>query len=57
MRKLAILLTGNAGFIGTNLTRYFLNKEKIVIGIDNLKLGKKKILKSFLKIKNLFLKN
>ena len=42
MRKEAILLTGSAGFIGTNLTKYFLSKKEIVIGIDNFKLGKKK---------------
>lgn len=56
MRKLAILLTGNAGFIGTNLTRYFLNKKKIVIGIDNLKLGKKKNIKIFFKNKKFIFK-
>ena len=54
MRKEAILLTGSAGFIGTNLTKYFLNKKEIVIGIDNFKLGKKKNIEIFLEDANFF---
>ena len=54
MRKEAILLTGSAGFIGTNLTKYFLSKKEIVIGIDNFKLGKKKNIEIFLEDANFF---
>ena len=56
MKKTAILLTGSAGFIGSNLSRYFLNKNKIVLGIDNFKLGEKKNIKYILKNKNFFFK-
>ena len=52
MRKIAILLTGSAGFIGSNLARYFLNKKKIVLGIDNLQLGSIKNIKDLLNNKN-----
>jgi len=52
MRKIAILLTGSAGFIGSNLARYFLNKNKIVLGIDNLQLGNIKNIKDLLNNKN-----
>lgn len=54
MRKIAILLTGSAGFIGSNLARYFLNKNKIVLGIDNLQLGNIKNIKDLLNNKNFF---
>ena len=57
MRKEAILLTGSAGFIGTNLTKYFLSKKEIVIGIDNFKLGKKKNIEIFLEDANFFFLN
>jgi UDP-glucose 4-epimerase len=33
---MAILITGVAGFIGSNLARKFLAEQKVVIGIDNL---------------------
>jgi len=56
MKKNAILLTGSAGFIGSNLSRYFVNKKKIVIGVDNLKLGKLKYIKDISKKKNFFFK-
>lgn len=35
-----ILLTGCAGFIGSHLTRYLVNKGHRVVGIDNLLTGK-----------------
>tara|TARA_E500000178_G_scaffold335517_1_gene372508 strand:+ start:724 stop:1692 length:969 start_codon:yes stop_codon:yes gene_type:complete len=39
MKKSATLITGCAGFIGSNLTYYLVNKKKTIIGIDNLELG------------------
>ena len=30
------MITGSAGFIGFHLANFFLNKNNIVIGIDNL---------------------
>ena len=44
-----ILITGSAGFIGFNVSEYFLKKNYIVIGVDNfdnyysVKLKKKRI--------------
>ena len=52
MRKSAILITGCAGFIGSNLVKYFLNQKKIIIGVDNLKLGKFKNIKNLLNYRN-----
>ena len=48
MKKNVILITGCAGFIGSNLTNYLLNKKIDIIGIDNLKLGKVNNIKKFL---------
>ena len=56
MKKSAILLTGCAGFIGSNLTHYFLKQKKFVIGLDNLKLGKLKNLKKSINKKNFLFK-
>ena len=39
MRKNNILLTGAAGFIGSNLVRYLIKKNYYVIGMDNLLTG------------------
>jgi len=52
MKKTAILLTGCAGFIGSNLSNSFVKKNKIVIGVDSLKLGDLKNLKNLLNINN-----
>ena len=42
MNKLSVLVTGGAGFIGSNITQFLLeNKVKKVIIIDNLSTGKK----------------
>ena len=40
-----VLVTGSAGFIGSALAIKLLNRGDIVIGIDNLKLGKLKFIK------------
>jgi nucleoside-diphosphate-sugar epimerase len=54
MRKTVILLTGSAGFIGSNLARNFLNQKKKVVGIDSLQLGKIANIKNILKKKFFF---
>lgn len=47
-----ILITGGAGFIGSNLTAFHLEKNDIVFVIDNLITGSKKNIEPFLKNKN-----
>ncbi len=42
MKKKRVLLTGGAGFIGSNLCRKLLKKKYKVTVIDNLSMGKKK---------------
>lgn len=42
-----ILITGGAGFIGSNLCEYFLNKEYKVICLDNFATGHRHNLKAF----------
>jgi UDP-N-acetylglucosamine 4-epimerase len=37
--KKKILITGGAGFIGSNLCEYFLNKDNIVVCLDNFSTG------------------
>lgn len=55
--KKNILITGCAGFIGSNLVDFLLKKNLRIIGIDNLSTGKKKNLHEALKNKNfLFIK-
>ena len=52
MKKNKILLTGCAGFIGSNLLDELLKNGSKVIGIDNLITGSKKNLSNALKNKN-----
>ena len=47
--KKKILITGCAGFIGSNLVDFFLKKNFEIIGIDNLSTGNKKFLKQALR--------
>ena len=42
---MSILITGVAGFIGSNLAEYFIDKSEKVIGVDNLSNGSIKYLK------------
>lgn len=56
MKKI-IFITGVAGMIGSNLLKTYIKKDLIIIGIDNLILGKKKFLSPFIKKKNFFFIN
>nr|WP_244314650.1 SDR family oxidoreductase [Riemerella anatipestifer] len=47
-----ILITGGAGFIGSNLTEYFLNKDYQVRVLDNFSTGHKHNIKDFLENEN-----
>ena len=47
-----ILITGAAGFIGSNLCEHFLTQKHQIIGLDNFATGSKANLKSFLKHPN-----
>ena len=46
-----ILITGCAGFIGSNLVNFFLKKNIEIVGLDNLSTGNIKFLKNALKSK------
>ena len=43
MNNKVALVTGSAGFIGSNLVDDLLKKNFYVIGVDNFRTGKKKI--------------
>ncbi len=45
-----ILVTGAAGFIGSNLVEYFLNKGYLVTGLDNFSTGKRSNISSFVNL-------
>ncbi|HTO14689.1 MAG TPA: SDR family oxidoreductase [Edaphocola sp.] len=47
-----ILITGGAGFIGSNLTEYFLNKGYKVVCLDNFSTGHRHNIEPFLKNPN-----
>ncbi|MFC4817396.1 MULTISPECIES: SDR family oxidoreductase [unclassified Flavobacterium] len=47
-----ILITGGAGFIGSNLCEYFLEKEYHVVCLDNLATGHKKNIEHLFNTKN-----
>lgn len=48
MEKIRILITGGAGFIGSNLTEYFLDKGYKVVCLDNFSTGHHHNIESFL---------
>jgi len=50
-KKKVFLVTGAAGFIGSHMVDYILNKNFNVIGIDNLKNGRLENIKHNLKNK------
>lgn len=52
MNKSKILITGGAGFIGSNLCEYFLSKNHEVICLDNFATGHRHNLALFLENKN-----
>ena len=47
MKNKHILITGGAGFIGSQLVEFLLKKKHQVIVYDNLSWGKKEFLKLF----------
>lgn len=47
-----ILVTGGAGFIGSNLVEVLLNQDNEVICLDNFSTGKRENINAFLKHKN-----
>jgi UDP-N-acetylglucosamine 4-epimerase len=52
LKNSKILITGGAGFIGSNLVEYFLNNNNEVVCLDNLSTGHKKNITDFLKNPN-----
>jgi len=50
--KVAVLITGGAGFIGANLCEYFLSKDYFVVCMDNFATGHKHAIKDFIQHKN-----
>ena len=50
--KTTILITGGAGFIGTNLCEYFLSKGYFVVCLDNFSTGHRHNIAEFLQHEN-----
>lgn len=49
LQNKTILITGGAGFIGSNLIEWFLQKDNQIVCLDNFATGKEKNIKPFLK--------
>ena len=47
IKNKVVLVTGGAGFIGSNLCESLLQNKNIVRCLDNLSTGKKKILNTY----------
>ena len=54
MIKPKVFITGGAGFIGCNLTQYFLKKNFSVTAYDNLSNGKEANVKEYLNLKDFY---
>lgn len=52
--KDVILITGVAGMVGSNLLEKYIQQNKIIVGIDNFELGRKKFIKDYLKFENFY---
>ena len=50
--SMKILITGAAGFIGSNLCEYMLEKKHVVVGLDNFATGLEKNIDCFRSNKN-----
>ena len=48
MKQKKLLITGGAGFIGSNIIEHLLNKNNMVTCLDNFLTGKKENVKGFL---------
>ena len=53
--QISILITGGAGFVGSNLCEYFLNKNYKVVCLDNFATGHKSNIEEFIENKNFIL--
>ena len=53
--EISILITGGAGFIGSNLCEYFLKKDYKVVCLDNFATGHKRNIEDFIENKNFIL--
>ncbi|MBD0399840.1 SDR family oxidoreductase [Flammeovirga sp. EKP202] len=52
LKNKKILITGVAGFIGSNLLEKFIEQDNVIIGLDNFSTGKKENIQPFLKADN-----
>jgi UDP-glucose 4-epimerase len=57
MKKKVIFITGVAGMLGSELLEKLIEDNKIIIGIDNFKLGKKIYIRKYISNKNFYFFN